>query len=67
MNKPPAELDDAEVLQWAWSGNVPFGVLRFPDGDIAAEIFGLAICRYKNGKIYRFSCDKNWNVEQDSP
>lgn len=66
MNKPPETIDNAEVLYWAWSGDIPFGVINHTDGTIAAEIFGLAICKYKDSKIvYRFSCDKNWETEQD--
>ncbi len=68
MNMPPETIDDnAEVLYWAWSGDSPFGVLKYPDGSVAAEIYGLAICRYlDSGTIYRFSCDKDWETEQDS-
>jgi len=30
------------------------------------EIVGLAICRYDNSPVvYRFSCDRNWEVQQD--
>lgn len=68
MNKPPKEIDGAKVLYWAWSGSVPFGFIKYPDGQIAFEIYGLAICQYeKSGQIYRFSCDKNWETEGDSP
>jgi len=67
MNKPPKTIDNAEVLYWAWSENRPFGVLKDTDGYIAVEIYGLAICRYMDsGIIYRFSCNKNWETEQDS-
>jgi hypothetical protein len=67
MNMPPDTIDNAEVLYWAWSGDRPFGVLKYTDGSVAAEIYGLAICRYnKSETIYRFSCDKNWETEQDS-
>lgn len=71
-NKPPKEIDGAKVLLWAWSGEIPFGILRYAgrekDGQIAAEIYGLAICQYeKSGQIYRFSCNKNWETEQDAP
>lgn len=70
-NKPPQEIDGAKVLLWAWSGKTPFGIVKYEceekDGQIAAEIFGLAICQYeKSAKIYRFSCDKNWETEQDA-
>jgi len=67
MSKPPKMIDGAEVLEWAWSGEKPFGVHRFESGAIASEIYGLAICRYsKSGKIYRFSCNADWETEQDS-
>ncbi len=55
------------MLEWAWSGDVPFGEINYQDGEIAATIYGLAICQYENAnKIYRFSCDKNWETGQDS-
>ena len=71
-NKPPREIDGAKVLLWAWSGTTPFGIVKYKggekDGQIAAEIYGLAICQYeKSGEIYRFSCNKNWETEQDAP
>ncbi len=67
MNKPPKEIDGALVIEWAWSGERPFGVVHYSSGDIASEIYGLAICRYINdNKVYRFSCDENWETEQDA-
>jgi len=67
MKKPPSKIDEAQVIEWAWSGEKPFGVVRFQSGEVAAEIFGLAICKYSNGsKIYRFSCNYEWETEQDS-
>ncbi len=70
-NKPPKEIDGAKVLLWAWSGKEPFGIIKYlggsMDGKIAAEIYGLAICQYeKSGEIYRFSCNKDRETEQDS-
>jgi hypothetical protein len=70
-NKPPKEIDGAKVLFWAWSGKEPFGTIKYVggnmDGKIAAEIYGLAICQYeKSSKIYRFSCNRKWETEQDS-
>lgn len=60
LYKPPKKIDGAKVLCWAWSGLNPFGYV----GDI--EIFGLAICQYeKSCEIYRFSCDKTWETQQD--
>ncbi|GAA5445229.1 hypothetical protein Misp06_03427 [Microbulbifer sp. NBRC 101763] len=67
MSKPPKEIDGAQVLEWAWSGDKPFGELRYESGEIASEIFGLAICQYdESDVIYRFSCDSSWEKEQDS-
>jgi len=67
MNKPPQYIDNVKVLEWASSGDVPFGVVNGQGGEIAATIYGLAICQYENSsKVYRFSCDKNWETEQDS-
>jgi len=68
MKKPPKEIDGAKTLEWAWSGNEPFGVLLYTSGEVAAEIYGLAICQYQgSGKIYRFTCNSNWETEQDAP
>lgn len=67
MSKPPKIIDGAEVLEWAWSGERPFGAIRYESGSIASEIYGLAICRYpKSGAIYRFSCNAEWEPEQDA-
>lgn len=63
--RPPDELDGAKVLEWAWS-EVPFGVIRNTDGVLACQVHGLAICQYpKDDKVYRFSCDDKWEVQQD--
>jgi hypothetical protein len=72
MKKPPKEIDGAKVLEWAWSGSAPFGTLKYKggekDGQVAVEIYGLAICQYqKTGEIYRFSCNENWETKQDAP
>ena len=67
MSKPPKEIDGAKVLEWAWSGDEPFGFVRLQSGEVAAEIFGLAICKYPDSDtIYRFSCGNEWEAEQDS-
>lgn len=67
MSKPPKEIDGAKVLEWAWSGSKPFGVLCNESGELTSQIFGLAICSYTgSNKIYRFSCGPEWEVEQDS-
>lgn len=60
INEPADELDGAKVIKWAWSGDKPFGFV----GEI--EIYGLAICRYNgSADVYRLSCDKDWEVQQD--
>jgi hypothetical protein len=67
MSKPPKEIDGVKVLEWAWSGDKPFGLLRYESGEVASEIFGLAICKHDDSDIvYRFSCDASWEAEQDS-
>jgi hypothetical protein len=66
--EPPEDLDGAKVIVWAWSGKEPFGYLPFDDGSPPIEIYGLAICQYEGSfDFYRFSCDNNWEVQQDSP
>ncbi len=66
MSNPPTEIDGAKVIEWAWSGEKPFGVVLFQDGTEASEIFGLAICKYESSDVvYMISCDKDWESEQD--
>jgi hypothetical protein len=63
--KPPSHIDGALVLEWAWSDR-PFGHVSFDDGSVAATIHGLAICQYPDSRVvYRFSCNANWETEQD--
>lgn len=63
--KPPAYIDGARVLEWAWSDD-PFGDLRYDDGLLAAAIHGLAVCQYDGSSdVYRFSCNAQWECEQD--
>jgi hypothetical protein len=63
---PPKTLDGAAVLYWAWSESTPFFVM--PDGAEGIPIHGLAVCCYaKSGVAYRFSCNRDWEVENDSP
>lgn len=60
MSKPPNKIDEANVLEWAWSGTISFGKVGETD------IYGLAICQYENSdEYYRFSCDNNWETKQD--
>lgn len=64
--KPPAYIDGAKVIKWAWSELQPFGVVSNEDGSESEEIYGLAICQYEGSKdVYRFSCNKNWETIQD--
>jgi hypothetical protein len=66
-NEPPPFLDGARVVYWAWWPD-PFFVMRDPEGNAVAHVYGLAICRYDDsGAVYRFSCDQNWEVLNDSP
>ncbi len=66
MHKPPEKIDSAKVLLWAWSSKVPFFVMPCSDGSGGINIHGLAICQYDMGEVYRFSCDENWEVQNDS-
>jgi hypothetical protein len=52
MSNPPREIDGARVIEWAWSGSEPFGTVCFENGEVAAEIFGLAICKYSNSETF---------------
>ena len=62
---PPSHIDNALVLEWAWS-DLPFGSVPCTDGSIAAAIHGLALCQYDgSSEIYRFSCDSRWECQQD--
>lgn len=65
--KPPASIDNAEVVAWAWSGPSPFFVMSNCDGTSGPSIHGLAICKYANGSVYRFSCNQDWETENDAP
>lgn len=60
--KPPKEIDGARVVEWAWSGTKPFGLVP---GTEPPEVFGLAIATYDDVQFYRFSCDRNWETVQD--
>jgi hypothetical protein len=53
-------IDNARVLWWAWAGDTPFGFC----GDVA--VYGLAVCRYDSGELYRFSCSQDWETVNDS-
>ena len=61
--KPPIKIDNARVIEWAWSGSLPFGCVP---GSDSTDIFGLAIATYDDSQYYRFSCDQNWNAIEDA-
>jgi hypothetical protein len=64
--EPPNELDGAKVIKWARSGHKPFGFIGNANDPQRQIIYGLAICSYgKNEGVYRFSCDRNWEVITD--
>lgn len=66
--KPPAYIDGAKVIKWAWSGEKPFGYIDLVGSAEREEVYGLAICIYEKPEdIYRFSCDKNWETVNDAP
>lgn len=63
----PEILDGAQVIFWAWSGERPFGFVPSKGEGEQVAIYGLAICRYPpSTQWYRFSCDHQWQVVQDS-
>ena len=61
-HEPPSKIDEAKVIEWAWSGDTPFGEVK---GTSIIHIFGLVIATYDDNKYYRFSCDKEWETQQD--
>ena len=61
--KPPNEIDGARVVYWAYS-QVPFFVMA--DGGAGIPIHGLAVAVYSSGSVYRFSCDRDWETQNDS-
>lgn len=64
---PAEHINGAKVLQYAFSGQVPFGYLESSDKKTNVAIFGIAICQYESDqKVYCFSCNANWDVVQDS-
>lgn len=64
---PPEKIDGASILYYACSGLCPFGYIKYENGEVATEIYGFAIGKFKNNDaIYRFSCNRNWEVEQDA-
>jgi len=66
--RPPPQIDGADVVLWAWSGPAPFFEMPSSDGGSSVPIHGLAVCRYpEGGAVYRFSCSRTWETENDSP
>jgi len=61
---PPPRLDGARVFWWAWSDEVSFGPLPGAQGEDYL-IYGFAVCKYDSGEIYRFTCNRHWEVVQD--
>jgi hypothetical protein len=65
--EPPSHLDNAKVIEWAWSANEPFGYTDNKHDTNRGVIYGLAICKYEDSEsVYCFSCDRNWKVVQTS-
>ncbi|KPL76939.1 hypothetical protein ADN00_10125 [Ornatilinea apprima] len=65
--EPPDELDGAKVLLWAYNPEKPFFMMLFEDGSNYKPIHGFAICRYGGEELfYKFSCNSEWEVENDS-
>jgi hypothetical protein len=63
---PPNFIDGARVIKWAWSGEKPFGFVGEKNNKEREIIYGLAICQYdEDDRIYRFSCNSNWETVQD--
>jgi hypothetical protein len=66
ITRPPSHLDGAKVLYWAWSDDQPFDYdLTLACGD-DVEIYGFAICTYEDGDYYLFSCNRQWEVVNDT-
>jgi len=65
--QPPAFIDGARVIEWAWS-DIPFGVVCYSDGSgIAAQIHGLALCQYEGElEFYSFGCNADWECVSDA-
>ncbi len=60
----PAELDGAKVLYYTPQGD--YGVIKYPNGEIADYYRYLAICKYtEDDNCYLFCCNKNYEVVND--
>ena len=61
----PKELDGAKVLYYTDRG--VFDPVYYPGGEIAHNVFYLAICKYENGNdYYVFHCDEDLTVVADN-
>jgi hypothetical protein len=64
MDKPPFQLDGADVIQYATSKQGEYYTLQGTEPPV--KIAAMAICRYKDGdRFYLFKCDSNWEVFGD--
>jgi hypothetical protein len=64
MNKPPAQLDGADVLCWVVSQRDGFYTQAGSDPPII--VVAMAVARYADGgPFYLFKCDRDWQVVQD--
>ena len=60
----PEMLDGARVLYFTPKDD--YGVIRYPEGEIADRIRYLAICRYdQDNSCYLFLCDEKGEVVND--
>lgn len=60
--QPPPLLDGAHVLFWAWF-DPPLRPVNPP--GYALPIHAAAVVQYTSGRVYRFHCDQNWEVQGD--
>lgn len=67
MDAPPPVIDGAAVLFWA-ADEEPLSWVHYTDGSHdPIAIHGVVIARYASGALYRFSCARDWTVQQDAP
>lgn len=70
MNKPPQEIDGANVLLFAEidERQKHTGMTRhFVDGELMKAFPRLAICQYEGEEsCYLFYCDENWETITDT-
>jgi hypothetical protein len=64
MDKPPTQLDGADVLFWTVSEQGGFYTL--PGSGPPIIVTGMAVARYVDGgALYLLKCDHAWQVVQD--